>query len=105
MAKRTQFMGERLIESDSGLGWSFKRGSPALSIHPGQWVTEIFGHRYRLVKYAGAGGWCLYLGDDVNPHFYGVPCGATLPDAIDVASEKILKADLRGEGYERKERS
>lgn len=106
MARRKQHMGERIIEADNGFGWSHRRGYQALSIQSGQWVAEIFGLTYRLVKFDDPRGWSLYLGNDardVNPHFYGEFCAATLLEAIDVASEKIDRADLRGPGYERKD--
>lgn len=102
MAKRKQWQGEKIIEADNGVGWSYRRGYTPLSIHSGVWWTEIFGLTYRLVKFQ-TDGWCLYLGDDVNPHFYGEACADTLLEAVDVASEMILKANLRGEGYEKKE--
>jgi len=101
MARRRQVGGEKIIEADNGFGWSRRRGSPALSVQSGVWVTEIFGITYRLVKFANPEGWCLYLGDRPNRHFYGEHCGRTLPSAIDKASEMIAKADLRGEGYEK----
>jgi hypothetical protein len=101
MAQRKTHMGERYIEADNGFGWTFRRGYVPMSVRSGVWETEIFGLTYRLVKILDA-GWCLYLGRDVNPHFYGDLCADTLMPAIDIASEKIAKADLRGDGYERK---
>lgn len=104
MARRTTWQGERIIEADNGFGWSYRQGYVALSVHPGVWVIKVFGLEYRLVKFGGdPRGWCLYLGEDVNRHFYGRFCAATLLPAIDVASKLIDDADLRGEGYERKE--
>lgn len=103
MAVRKQWQGKKIIEADNGFGWERKHGSPGLSIESGVWVTEIFGLTYRLAKFADPPGWCLYLGTEPNPHFYGEFCAANLLSAVDVASEMIAKADLRGPGYEKKE--
>lgn len=106
MATRKQWQGEKIIEADNGLGWSRKRGSSALSILPGVYEAEIFGIAYKLQKFDGAPGergWYLYCLADPT-HFWGEFCAANLFPAIDTASEMIARGDLRGEGYERKEK-
>lgn len=103
MAVRRVHMGERIIEADNGFGWSFQRGYWPLTVHCGVWKLELFGLTYHLAKYGGSEpGWYLYLGRDVNRHFYGEPCGLKVMAAIDKATELITKADLRGEGYEKR---
>ena len=109
MARRAQHMGERYIEADNGFGWTRERASVA-SVSSGRYVMEIFGITYELekrrrnvrVEPGTDTGWYLYSRND--PEFYGEFAGYTLLPAIDEASQMIAKADLRSEGYERKER-
>lgn len=102
MAKRIQFMGTKLVESDSGIGWQRNKET-------GVYETETFGISYELehrrrnarVEPGSDNGWHLYSRGD--SHFFGEWCGYKLFDAIEEASGLIIKADLRGEGYEKKE--
>jgi hypothetical protein len=105
MARRVRHMGERLIEADNGVGWSRERASVA-SVSSGRYTTEIFGVRYELekrrrsrVEPGSDTGWHLYSLN--NTYFFGEFCGSTLMEAVDEASEVIIKADLRGPGYEK----
>jgi hypothetical protein len=99
MAKRRQIDNQLCIVADNGFGWAPERSS-VLSVQFYCYTTEIFGVRYRLEKFLdpdGDRGWYLY---SVRPaHFMGEYCDKLLLSAIDVASEMIDKADLRGEGY------
>lgn len=103
MAARASFLGKKIIVADNGTRWFFRRGYVVLSNHSGEWTTTVQGLTYRLVRFGGDDpGWCLYLGEELNPHFYGEPCGLKVMAAIDKATELITKADLRGEGYEKR---
>jgi hypothetical protein len=107
MARRRQADGEQYNEADNGFSWSRKRAS-ATSVERGSYVTTLFGIKYELEKRRRSPGdtpdtgWYLYS-FGVSGGFFGEYCDATLLPAIDKASELIAKADLRGEGYERKE--
>lgn len=106
MARRIQFMGTKLVESSSGLGWQRERASAA-SPGSGRYVTDMFGITYELEKrHRSPGdtpdtGWYLYSREVT--YFFGEFCDIKLFDAIEEASDMILKADLRGEGYEKEE--
>lgn len=99
MARYKQADNERYIEADNGFGWT--------CLPNGNRRTTVFGMTYELEKRARSRkergsetGWHLY---SVNhSHFFGEYCGRTLLAAVDVASEIVTKADLRGEGYEAK---
>lgn len=101
MATRRQEGGEKFIEADNGLGW--------IRCSDGRYWVGIFGIGYELEKRrrnarAEPGsdtGWYLYSRND--SYFMGEFCDSTLLPAIDAASVMIVKADLRGDGYERKE--
>jgi hypothetical protein len=105
MARRAQFEGEKIIEADNGIGWSRERAS-ATSVESNRYVTTYFGIAYELEKRRRSPGdtpdtgWYLYSRG--NTYFFGEFCGATLLPAVDEASRLIDRADLRGEGYERK---
>lgn len=105
MARRTTHMGERIIESDNGFGWSRQKASVA-SVSVGKYVTEVFGVAYELEKRRTAPGeepytgWYLYSkGATDNPDFYGQWCGRALLPSVDAASKMIAKHDLRGKGH------
>jgi len=104
MAKRIQAEGQRFIQADNGLGWSRTRGASVLAVVRGKYVTEVFGLRYELQKFRDDNGHGWYLYSRPTPHFHAEYCAPTLLAAIDAASDMILKADLRGEGYEKKGR-
>lgn len=107
MAARKQHMGERIIEADNGFGWTRRRGSSALAISTGTYETDVFGVSYKLEKFdhpRDEAGWYLYSPSHPSD-IWGEFCATNLLPAIDVASEMIVKADLRGEGYEKKEDS
>jgi hypothetical protein len=102
MARRIQFCGEKMIESGCGIGWTRDEAS-------GWYVTVMFGIEYELEKRRRNvadetydTGWYLYS-HDANSYFVGEWCGSLLLSAVDEASQMIVKADLRGKGYERKE--
>lgn len=104
MARRRTHMGERYIEADNGFGWSPVKAS-VVGISDHRYRTTIFGIEYELEKRGGTQedfGWYLYTIKG-STHFFGEYCDRTLLPAIDEASEMIAKADLRGEGYERKD--
>lgn len=109
MARRTHHMGQALIEAENGFGWTREKASVA-SVGTGRYVTEIFGITYELEKRRRNArvepgtdtGWYLYSRG--VSYFFGEWCGVTLLPAIDEASELINRADLRGDGYERKEK-
>lgn len=106
MARRRTHMGEKYIEADNGFGWSRGRAS-ATSVERGSYFATIFGIEYQLEKRRRSPGdtpdtgWYLYTIKG-STHFFGEYCAHTLLPAIDEASRMIAKADLRGEGYERK---
>lgn len=105
MAKHVQIKGARLIESDGGFHWKRRRGSSTLSVLPGVYETEVSGIGYELQKFEdpkGEKGWYLYSLKKPS-HFWGEFCATNLLPAIDEASKLITQADLRGEGYERKD--
>ena len=110
MARRKQADGKAYIEADNGFIWLRERASAA-SVSSGRYMTWIMGISYELEKRRRNAriepgtdtGWYLYS-RDAGSWFFGEYCDATLLSAIDEASKMIAEADLRGEGYERKER-
>jgi hypothetical protein len=108
MARRIRRVGQQLIEADNGIGWERERAS-AVSVSSGRYVTEIFGISYELEKRRRNArvepgtdtGWYLYSRNDT--YFFGEFCGSRLMEAVDEASEMIIKSDLRGPGYGREE--
>lgn len=104
MARRRQAEGERYIEADNGFGWAADRAS-VVSNERYRYRTTIFGITYELEKRGGKYedvGWYLYSIKG-STYFFGEFCDRTLLSAIDEASKMIAKADLRDDGYERKE--
>jgi hypothetical protein len=104
MARRRQADGERFIEADNGFGWTADRSSVA-GLTRYRYRTTVFGVEYELEKRGGTQemfGWYLYSIKG-STHFFGEWCAQNLLPAIDEASKLIVKADLRGEGYERSE--
>jgi hypothetical protein len=106
MARHRQADHERYIEADNGFGWTRQRSASVLAVQRVAHATEIFGVRYRLEKFRdprGQPGWYLYSSiPGAQGGFHGEYCEELLLPAIDEASKLIAKADLRGEGYERK---
>lgn len=107
MARYRQAEYQRYVEADNGFGWTKKKASLE-SVDPNKWVLALFGVDYELEKRfrnirdeAYDTGWYLYTVGVEG--FFGEYCASTLMPAIDEASRLIAKADLRGEGYERKE--
>ena len=104
MARYRQADHECYIEADNGFGWTRQRSSSILAAQRVAYGTQIFGVRYRLEKFRDEKGraWYLYSSTPgAQGGFYGEYCDRTLMAAIDRASELIVKADLRGEGYEK----
>lgn len=101
MARWKQADNQRYIEADNGFGW-VKSGDR-------RYQAEVFGISYELEKRTRNArvepgvdtGWYLYSRKDT--YFTGEFCDSTLLPAIDEASDMIVKADLRGKEYERKE--
>lgn len=109
MAKRTTYLGARIIESENGYGWTRQRASAA-SVSSGRYTIEVFGVTYELEKRRRSPGdtpdtgWYLYSRGAVDGRdFFGEQCCPTLLESVDAASEMIAERDLRGEGHTPKE--
>lgn len=91
--------------SSSGIEWFKERCPSILSVCPVMYTTEVNSVRYMIQKYRDEDSdghrWFLYTCD--QPGFYAEPCSSLLLISIDQATEMIVKADLRGDGYERPE--
>lgn len=106
MARYRKIDYQRYIEADNGFGWTREGRASILSVIPSTYTTMVLRVVYRLEKFRdpqGEHGWYLY--SEKPAHFTGEYCGPTLLTAIDEASKLIAEADLRGEGYERVEKT
>ncbi|MFI1796608.1 hypothetical protein ACH427_04510 [Streptomyces sp. NPDC020379] len=98
MGKRIQWCGKKLIEGDDGIRWERQEN--------GKYQAELFGVTYELEKRRrsraeqGDTGWYLYSRGAPEGNFLGDYASRTLLEAIDEATDMLLKLDLRGSGYE-----
>ncbi len=102
MARRTQHLGQRMIEADNGFGWTRDPDT-------GKYVTEVFGVTYEMEKRrknrndeCPDTGWYMYS-KGADGGWFGEWCGKTITMAVDEASELIAERDLRGPGYEKED--
>lgn len=100
MARRRQINGVKAIDTLGGLIWF--RNSGLGHYERGNYETERFHVRYELEKRKwspqepdGDTGWYLYS-FNAPGGFFGVWCGYTIMEAADLATEMILRRDLKG---------
>lgn len=99
MAKRVQVDGKKVLDTEGGLTWSREAGLK--KSERGKYEAEMHGVQYQLEKRTWSQqepdcdtGWYLYS-TNVYGGFFGAWCASTIVEAVDVATEMILKRDLR----------